>query len=563
MRYTILILFSLAFSCQPEEDLKPQNCFTMFKLSDALPVQFYLDGQPSFNEKIEQGIEHHCFFQPFNEDDPIKTQGYHDDASELILSTPDLWTNLAPFGIQTKTKTMFYGSQFSGSAVTRKAYQVLAVASGDKIKFKVFTSFFAGTTSITFTLTDGSDVDTSAPVTIASSDPGANGSHEIELTATSASARIRISVAMSSGANRWSAILTPSVKNYRLRVEDENDTEITTLDFDRTPEQTTQSSSTADLAAAATSNANGGVTNWAGGTVNLVFGGAGTKKSYLKYVPINVEGQRIRVFIEASGSKTGSIDLTQFTVALLDNAFAELASFTFDVPPALWSITGYIELDATGLGDVAYIGLSSYSEASAAGTATTFLDAMSATFNLYPETAVFSSTLIPSDEGISDKYIRLVIIDEDDSTIAYTDLLSIKPTHKHTNLMQYSNETDFAGLIYQDVTPTPWFAIRVVSKFVKQRNPEENESENLSDGSVVKLLGTAKTQRLLQIEPAPYFLHKKITLILQHNTIYLDNRAWIKEESYELEELDEYSAMNIGKAWLTQASDNYVTNPFS
>ena len=57
-----------------EEDLKPQTVFTMFKLSDALPVQFYLDGQPSFNEKIEQGIEHHCFFQPFNEDDPIKTK---------------------------------------------------------------------------------------------------------------------------------------------------------------------------------------------------------------------------------------------------------------------------------------------------------------------------------------------------------------------------------------------------------------------------------------------------------------------------------------------------------
>lgn len=563
MRYTILILFALAFSCQPEEDLKPQNCFTMFKLSDALPVQFYLDGQPSFNEKIEQGIEHHCFFQPFNEDDPIKTQGYEDDASSQLLSTPDLWTNLAPFGIQTKTKTMFYGSQFSGGAVTRKAYQVLAVASGDSIKFKVFTSFFAGTTSITFTLTDGADADTSVPVTIASTDPGANGLHEIELTATSTSARVRISAAMSAGANRWSAILVPSVKSYKLRVEDDQSEEITTLDFTRTPAETTQSSNTAALAAAATSNANGGDTNWAGGTATLVFGGAGNKKSYLKYVPLNVPGQRVRIFIEANGSKTGSVDVTQFTVALLDASFAALTSFTFDVPPTLWGITGYIELDATGLGDIAYIGLSSYSEASGAGTATTFLDAMSGTYNLYPETAVFSNTLIPSDEGISDKYIRLLIIDEDDSTIAYTDLLSIKPTHKHTNLLQYSNETDFAGLIYEGITPTPSFGIRVTSKFFKRRNPQEDESESLSDGSVVKLLGTAKKQRLLQVEPAPPYMHDKLTLILQHNTIYLDNRAWIKEESYELEELDEYSAMNIGKAWLTQASDNYVTNPFS
>ena len=27
----------------------------MIKISDALPVQFYLNGEPSFNEKIEQG----------------------------------------------------------------------------------------------------------------------------------------------------------------------------------------------------------------------------------------------------------------------------------------------------------------------------------------------------------------------------------------------------------------------------------------------------------------------------------------------------------------------------
>ena len=565
MRYAIMSLI-LLISCQPEEECKKceyTNCFDMINISDALPVQFWLNGQPSFNEKIEQGIEHHCFNQKFNADDPIKTQLYEDDASEFILSTPNLWTNLAPYGIQTKTNTLFAGNQFSGGAVTRKAYQALSVASGSTIKFKIFTSFFTGTTSVTFTLTDGSDVDTSAPVTIVSTDPGANGVHEIELTATSASARLRITVDMSAGANRWSAILIPSVKSYRLRIEDEDSAEITTLDFTRTPAETTQSSNTAALAAASTSNANGGVTNWAGGTVNLVFGGAGTKKSYLKYVPINVEGQRIRIFIEANGSKTGSVDLTQFTVALLDNAFSELAAFTFDVPAALWSVTGYIELDATGLGDVAHIGLYSYSEASASGTATTFLDAMTATYNMYPETAVFQNTLIPEDESITSQFIKLVIIDENGETVAYSDYLDIKPTHKRTNLLQYSDKKDFAGLIYDGISPVPNYAIRVESKFFKTRNPEENESENLSDGSVVKLLGTAKKQKLIQVEPAPPYIHTKLTFILQHNTIYIDNQAWIKEEAYETEDLDEYSAMSIGKAWLTQKNNSYVTNPFS
>jgi len=150
-----------------------------------------------------------------------------------------------------------------------------------------------------------------------------------------------------------------------------------------------------------------------------------------------------------------------------------------------------------------------------------------------------------------------------ETIVAKSDLLSIKVNHPRTKLILYSNETDFADLIYDGIDPVPDFAIRVEAKFFKERTPEENESESLSDGSTVKLLGTAKKQKLLQVEMAPYYMHRKLTYILQHNTIYIDNLAWLKEEAYETEDLDEHSAFVPGKVFMTQKDNSYTTNPFS
>jgi hypothetical protein len=150
-----------------------------------------------------------------------------------------------------------------------------------------------------------------------------------------------------------------------------------------------------------------------------------------------------------------------------------------------------------------------------------------------------------------------------ETIIARSDLLSIKVDHPRTKLILYSNETDFADLIYDGIDPVPNFAIRIEAKFFRRKRVEENESENLSDGSVVKLLGTVKRQKYLQVELAPDYLHDKIDFILQHNTIYIDNQAWVKEENYETEEVDEHSAFQPGKTHLTLQNNNYVTNPFS
>lgn len=148
--------------------------------------------------------------------------------------------------------------------------------------------------------------------------------------------------------------------------------------------------------------------------------------------------------------------------------------------------------------------------------------------------------------------------------VGRSDLLDIKTSHAKTKLIQYSNTTDFAGLIYQGISPVPNFSIRVTAKFFSQLGPEENEKEELSDGSVVKLLGTVKKQKKLEVLPAPFYLHFKLKYILQHNTIFIDNLAWVKEESYEVEDpADEHDPFREAATWLTQKNNSYTTNPFS
>src|SRR5690606_1029414 len=71
-----LITFALLLvSCQDQEHPRKCNesCFRM-TLSNALPVQFWLNGQESFNNKVVDGIEQVCFAQPFQCDDEINLQ---------------------------------------------------------------------------------------------------------------------------------------------------------------------------------------------------------------------------------------------------------------------------------------------------------------------------------------------------------------------------------------------------------------------------------------------------------------------------------------------------------
>lgn len=143
--------------------------------------------------------------------------------------------------------------------------------------------------------------------------------------------------------------------------------------------------------------------------------------------------------------------------------------------------------------------------------------------------------------------------------IAGSDCLDVQD-HEDTVLIKYSNAVDFAGISYDAGTE---FSIRVPGMFFKERFPDENESEKLSDNSVDKLSGTVKSQKLLVIDAAPYYWHKMLSLILQHNEITIDDVLWVKEEPYEMKPINDGHPFERAQCWLTQKEDGFFINVYS
>lgn len=128
-----------------------------------------------------------------------------------------------------------------------------------------------------------------------------------------------------------------------------------------------------------------------------------------------------------------------------------------------------------------------------------------------------------------------------------------------TQLLQYSNANDYAGISYAAAEK---FCLRVAAKFYEEREPEEDESEALSDSTVVKLSGTVKRQKLLEIEPLPPYLIFKLKLILKHNTLKVDDQYYIQEESLDVSKLNDRFALFLSKVWLTLRDGGYFTNVY-
>lgn len=166
---------------------------------------------------------------------------------------------------------------------------------------------------------------------------------------------------------------------------------------------------------------------------------------------------------------------------------------------------------------------------------------------------VYSYTLIPTD--YCDQKIRLKIIQDasPDIDVFRSDCLDIKTTHECTNLIRYTNERDYGGLVYADQSPEVEFYLRVPSVFYHERCPEEDKSLELSNSVIINTAGTIKSQRRLDVFPVPDYFHRKLQMAIRHQTVEIDNLLWIREEAYE-RSTPQNSRWPLKKAsvWLTE-----------
>lgn len=115
-----------------------------------------------------------------------------------------------------------------------------------------------------------------------------------------------------------------------------------------------------------------------------------------------------------------------------------------------------------------------------------------------------------------------------------TDCLNIKESHECSLLIQYSNNRNYAGLIYEDQSPEAVFYLRIPATFFHEEFPEEDEDIELTSG-VQQLNSTMFAQRLMETDYLPYYMHRKLKLVLKHQVVTIENQNWVKREPYEID----------------------------
>lgn len=139
------------------------------------------------------------------------------------------------------------------------------------------------------------------------------------------------------------------------------------------------------------------------------------------------------------------------------------------------------------------------------------------------------------------------------TSLAKSDCLQIATTQDETELIEYSNGRNFAGLIYSDISPDASFNIRVPCRFFHEEFPEEDEAIELTS-QVVTTSSQMKSQKLLEVKHVPYYFHKKLQLILKHQTLEVGGVAYKKEERYEINKGNMKWPMKSATCLLTEKS---------
>jgi hypothetical protein len=105
--------------------------------------------------------------------------------------------------------------------------------------------------------------------------------------------------------------------------------------------------------------------------------------------------------------------------------------------------------------------------------------------------------------------------------------------------------------VYTNVSPEPTFQIRVKSIFYEEEFPQEDFVMELTSG-IEKTSSVITSQMLFRVDRIPYYLHKKLILVFEHQTVLINGAYWTKQDKYEmLDNQKETTSMKKGQVLLT------------
>jgi hypothetical protein len=108
-------------------------------------------------------------------------------------------------------------------------------------------------------------------------------------------------------------------------------------------------------------------------------------------------------------------------------------------------------------------------------------------------------------------------------------------------LIEYSNSSDFDGLYYSDPSPNTTFQLRIPAIFFEEKNPQEQEDIELSNGRIVTIRQTIVEKRLLETGFMPNYMHRKLQKVLMHETVSIDGDYWKRRDSYDDSPIKKYN----------------------
>jgi hypothetical protein len=141
--------------------------------------------------------------------------------------------------------------------------------------------------------------------------------------------------------------------------------------------------------------------------------------------------------------------------------------------------------------------------------------------------------------------------------VAKSDYVKFSPTIEDVIYIQYKSLKNFAGIYYTSLSP--YFSIRIPAIFQIETPITEQKGIDLSNSRVINTASQLKIQKELLILECPDYIHKKIILILQHavsGSIVINNVEWTIEEEYKKERADPMFIFSRGSTQLTRR--NYL-----
>lgn len=435
----LLFILALLFAGCSEENPEKIQCFSMI-LSDALPVQFWLNNCETYNEKQVCGINHFCFCQPFECNDEIKLQ-------------------------------------------------------------------------FTDTFTDYVTEEVIVPITLPALSTW--------LTTSISSSWVNWTLGSSPSVNITYSTITTNYSEYLYTDYDFDDGKTYSITFNFTRTEYTGFGNPSVFI--------------------LLLDGAN-----------NVINQRQYLTTSAGpNSRTHTFTATE---AMTRIAF-RTSSFASNYTMTVTSVSGTRTDTITTYPDPVNYSLNIIDEDSVEIESIPFTAQLLADSFAY----VYTASWTPIDSDVCNTKVALQIENTDETTVvAKTDCIEIRESWECTNVVTYSNNRNYAGLAYIDVSPEQQFSIRVPSRFFHEQNPEEDEVMQLSS-SFVNTSSTIQAKKLFEVIHAPYYWHRKLQLIFKHSYVEIDDQVWIKQDGYEINEGNKRASLKSAQVWLTE-KDNLQRN---